>query len=115
MTDNLPHLRSLAEAATPGPWFVAEDYDPERPMPSFDEVIEYVAEDHIAASPALDYRPNAEFIATFNPQTVLQLLDRLEAAETALANRGAVIKGSGYGANEDAMVMWTPKREEEPA
>ena len=89
MTDNLPslpRLRFLADAATPGPWFVAEDYDPDLPMPSFDEVIECVTEDHIVASPALHHRPNVEFIATFNPQTVLRLLDRLEAAETALAS-----------------------------
>ena len=87
MTDQDKELRRLAEAATPGPWKIApagtKAYEREDPYPF----------DMIQVAPARFVRTegrseneansNAAFIAAANPATILSLLDRLEAAETA--------------------------------
>ena len=70
MTDlNLAHLRSIAGAATPGPWH-------ETP---YDNAIESVDWDCIADD--VYYSQDRWYIATFDPPTVLALIDRIEELE----------------------------------
>ena len=80
-------LRRLAQAATKGPWRV-------------DEVgvgFEIAAGDNVVAQaqsiPRDSFqhaarRANAAFIAAANPAAITELLDRIEAAESALSNLG---------------------------
>ena len=89
MTDlNLTKLRKIAEAATPGPWNLHtlrtdETHDIRGSIDDEADIVIYAeCEDADAAH-----------VATFDPPTVLALIDRLEAAEakvervrTALAN-----------------------------
>lgn len=77
MTINLDTLRKTAEAATPGPWEAS------------DRGIGY--EVHDASGYELNSgmretftESDATHIATFDPPTVLELIDRAEAAERAL-------------------------------
>lgn len=76
----LERMRRVAEGATPGPWETYESIHAET----------FVCEEGrsmfgVVSQPATgreDYgRANAEHIATFDPPTVLALIDRLEAAE----------------------------------
>ena len=80
-------LRRLAQAATPGPWWVNQDglnHGFER------GVLEINANDWHAlagawaingAKPSEEGAANAAFIAAANPAVINELLDRLEAAE----------------------------------
>jgi len=77
MTKNLDQLRQAAERATPGPWAV------------YDRGIGY--EVHDANGYELNggmretfTEADATHIATFDPPTVLALIDRVEAAEQAV-------------------------------
>ncbi len=75
MTD-LPALRAIAEKATPGPWhWVHIKSGFELDTANLETVI-LRAEDHWSTAEPTD--EDAEFIATFNPATVLQLLALLE-------------------------------------
>lgn len=79
MTPSLADLRRIAEAATPGPWMSVSHgrgytswlETTVRPLPDG----RLVLADHIK------HDEDAEYIATFNPVTVIALLDRLQAAE----------------------------------
>lgn len=76
MTD-LKKLRELAEKANPGPWIEKRDpFDVERihVVDQDDEIICYVR----------GTTRNSYFIATANPQAIIELLDRLERYEKAL-------------------------------
>lgn len=84
---DLTQLREVAEAATPGPWVTAgrtavesvHDCSPQHDCRG------------IAATSGMSRHPvrpaeeaDATHIATFDPPTVLALLDRLEAAEATV-------------------------------
>src|SRR5690625_2959198 len=76
-------LRRIAEAATPGPWELDKcdnrvhvDYVR---APNDENLIAPICS---VSSPG----PNAEFIATFNPSKVLELLARLAEHEQAVEN-----------------------------
>lgn len=72
MTPSLADLRRIAEAATPGPWRWGT------------HGVDFLVGADRKVALAGDIRieqPDAQYIATFNPQTVLALLDRLQAAE----------------------------------
>lgn len=74
-------LRKLAQAATPGGWYV-EGND----VYGCKDVTDGEEEWHPVIACADDdepvkYESNAAFIAAANPETILELLDRLEAAE----------------------------------
>lgn len=91
MSKNLDQLRQIAENATPGPWMEFH----ENGTPG-----EYEAFICPPATGArlVDYAPrdqrdkDALYIATFDPPTVLALIERVEAAEAALASQRGVVK-----------------------
>lgn len=83
---DLAELRRLAEAATPGPWHAVTA----RPggqhwgvtsdqYPTFPSIVK--ATEGPGGWGSGTYRPDAHYIAAANPQTLLELLDRLERAE----------------------------------
>lgn len=81
MSDNLDTLRKTAEAATPGPWArdgvgvlgARESWDLGKGPARIMQAMMPWHRERMEA--------NAEFIATFDPPTVLALLSRLEQAE----------------------------------
>lgn len=76
MTD-LKKLRELAEKANPGPWIEKRDpFDVER--------IHVVDQDDEIICSVRGTTRNSYFIATANPQAIIELLDRLERYEKAL-------------------------------
>lgn len=82
MTDlNLNELRKVAEAATPGPWEVADE--------GYDERYVYdSASGQMCWTPDLPGHwslADATHIATFDPPTVLALLDRVAELEAKVA------------------------------
>ena len=91
-------LRKLAQAATPGGWYVEggciygckdvtdgeEEWRPVIAHPDDDEPV--------------NYEGNAAFIAAANPAAILDLLDRLEAAEEAITE--AYQRGYSTGQEE---------------
>ncbi len=66
-------LRTLAEAATPGPWIPGDDEDSDMVL------VGPAAFDDIVTNPvvSLHSEANAVFIAAANPTTILALLDEL--------------------------------------
>jgi hypothetical protein len=72
---DLPGLKKVAEAATPGPW----SYD----RPDCDASYEIAAHDgsdwELFVADCRIGRANAEFIATFDPPTVMAIIAELEA------------------------------------
>ena len=95
---DINELRRLAQAATPGPWqfwhgWVAANIDndggvvvAERPTQSGGK---YQAK----------VDANFKFIAAANPATVIELLDRLEAAEKDIALKERIIDSLGSALN----------------
>ena len=84
MTDHANELRRLAQAATPGPWYVTGKLTRYVEARIDGWLIQEVA----ACGPTKadgGYGPqqeaNARLIAAANPATISELLDRLEAAE----------------------------------
>lgn len=73
MTLDLKRLREIANAATPGPWRAAE----------YGAVMTMENED-VAQGDLGQVEENAAHIAAFNPETVIALLDRIEALEKKL-------------------------------
>ena len=97
MTTNHEHLREVAEKATPGPWEVEEAVCGEHGTSTtaiyhrhnyrVHEVIETGCScGDEAISPA-----NADFIATFNPATAIDLLDELAALRKENERLNAII------------------------
>lgn len=79
MKKDLSELRMTAETATPGPWECVEGDEAFGVRSSFGSL---TWDDH---SGEVFKKEDAEFIATFDPSTVLALLSRLEQAEQAVA------------------------------
>lgn len=74
---DLQKLRKLAEKANPGPWIEKRDpFDVER--------IHIVDPDDEIICSVRGTTRNSYFIATANPQAIIELLDRLERYEKAL-------------------------------
>ena len=76
---DIPEMRRIAEAATPGPWMrydVSGDHYGVRRKPELAVCRSYG--ESIAANADMEY------IATFNPAAVLQLIERVERYEDAL-------------------------------
>lgn len=98
MTD-LTTLRQLAEAATPGPWDV---YGAVVWSPDARSVIAGASATEPTSGVVEYERPkwsainqparNAAYIAAANPQAILALLDRLERAETLVAQCKATLE-----------------------
>ena len=99
MTLDPDHLRRVAEAATPGRWLVTHD-----PMGTHVETdLDHMG--RIVKGSSLDrgaefVEQDAAHIAAFDPPTVLELIDRLEAAEAKVA--GA----------EEVRALWKQQAEE---
>lgn len=74
-TDDLTHLERIARAASPGPWETEEDKYLIGPNC---EGVRYRESKMKHAGFSVE---NALHIATFNPQTVLDLIERVRAAE----------------------------------
>ena len=100
MTIDINKLRRLAQAATPGPWYVTGKLTRYVEARIDGGLIQEVA----ACGPTKadgGYGPqqeaNARLIAAANPATISELMDRLEAAEkhtTKLEERCAVLTDS---------------------
>lgn len=74
--DTFKKYREIAERATPGPWFVNKKYQHEVLSDDSDEKWHMTAQ--------ADLHSTAHFIATFNPKTVLRLLDTIERYKAPL-------------------------------
>lgn len=75
MTPSTVRLKQLAEAATPGPWFLSMSNQVVRTLDPEPKAIAKFVEDDI---------PNAQFISAANPEAVLGLIARIENLEAAL-------------------------------
>jgi hypothetical protein len=106
-------LRQLAQAATPGPWFSdARGNIWRRPLSDLYENGGSVAGDKPIAFVAAGWRGegvtgypvenNARLIAASNPSAVIELLDRLEAAEADALEQARL---NGMGASREAALM----------
>ena len=86
MTD-LDNLRTLAQAATPGPWEadhreVSQSWSRPEPWQTVaSHEVDCMAYCYGGAGRGIERPEDAEFIAAANPDTVLDLLDRLKAVE----------------------------------
>lgn len=76
---NIEDLREIAEAATPGEWEERIDGTNMIDIVHGDATPSHVCK--VGKSSAPGVKADAEFIATFNPQKVLELIADLEAAE----------------------------------
>lgn len=90
-------LRRAAEAATPGPWRVS-------PVERGNALVG--GDPEIGDAPYAEVRtvPDAEFIATFDPPTVLALLDEMEALRwqvERVRNLGPTWHRGMYGCPDD--------------
>jgi hypothetical protein len=76
MTFDIKKLRKVAEEATPGPWKAGGNYpfyvDLRKPADSLSK--------HDSERPTYWRYQDGLFVLTFNPKTVLELLDSLEIA-----------------------------------
>lgn len=84
MTTNHDHLREVAQRATPGRW-IASASDGETGHGFCAQVFcqngpSIATMDHMGEQGTAD----ANYFATFNPQTILALLDAYEASQSAL-------------------------------
>lgn len=87
MSDQIQRLREVAEAATEGPWeHRFDEYGDDWLLGGSEGRLIHTVGPREYSHVALDseYGPDAEHIATFDPPTVLELLDRLERAEAAV-------------------------------
>lgn len=87
MSDQIQRLREVAEAATEGPWeHRFDEYGDDWRLGGSEGRLIHTVGPREYSHVALDseYGPEAEHIATFDPPTVLELLDRLERAEAAV-------------------------------
>ena len=91
-------LRRIAQAATSGPWTVEQEIEEtdfgKIKIFSVDPVTAFSwYDDSAMAHTALDTleEADAEFIATFNPQRVLEMIDTLRGAEIRLDHAKTVI------------------------
>lgn len=83
---DIKKLRKIAMAATPGPW-MQERYEKDGSndlMPHIHGVEEEIAATTYRRRSHTQHIVDATFIATFNPETVLRLLDTIERYESAL-------------------------------
>jgi len=88
--DRLTELRRIAEAATPGPWRLRTDprYDdvpPDRFVIASDERA-HIVETTQGGSWTDEDLANARYISTFDPPTVLSLLDEIESLRRKLVD-----------------------------
>lgn len=75
--ERLAELRRIAEAATPGPWRISDDGPADRfVIASADR--EHIAETTQGGSFTNEDLANAHHISTFDPPTVLALLNEIE-------------------------------------
>ena len=87
MTDT-KELRKLAEAATPGPW---NYYDDSLSTGRIEIVALGKTVTRIYRSVPEEDGANAEFIAAANPQTIIALLDTIEAQAAEIERQNATI------------------------
>src|SRR6185312_2474494 len=96
--DEIARLREIAEKATPGPWRATNEHLGWLVLSSpSEDVVEIISKEK---GPVDRWQPNAAHIATFDPPTVLALLDELEKARTELAkwNEEALRRDDAYSA-----------------
>ena len=78
----LEELLEIAKSATPGPW----NYEPERYSAMCVIGIKPIDDRWIAhCQPEFNGQQNGRFIATFNPQTVIDLITQLKDAQESNA------------------------------
>jgi hypothetical protein len=85
---SIERLTEIAEAATPGPWHKSDGKRVSVVLENINPGCGY--DSHCVAlthsnDPRIDAQANAEFIATFNPTTVLSLLAAIKALYASLA------------------------------
>lgn len=120
MSDQIQRLREVAEAATEGPWAVDGPWWHNDDAAGHD-MTEMVTTNSIARIPVAvtvcrgerrdgrDRNLDMRHIATFDPPTVLELLDRLERAEAAVErvrnSVGAVMAVRASGRYDDPTTL----------
>ncbi len=82
---DLTNLRKIAEAATPGPWEMRNE-SPQMDGRNFTLRVHGKAGIRMSAH-CYGFNGDPEFIATFNPETVHDLIDRLEQAEQTVERK----------------------------
>ena len=101
MTIDTKELRRLAQAATPGRWYVEggnyiygckEVIDGEE---EWHPVIACTDDDEVS----VNFAGNAKFVAAANPVVVSELLDRIEVAEKDIALKERIIDSLGVELN----------------
>ncbi|TLK56296.1 ead/Ea22-like family protein [Glutamicibacter sp. V16R2B1] len=92
MTKGLDQLRQVAKRATPGPWARKGTavLGPREPWDLGTGPARIIAAQMPWQRDRME--ANAEHVATFDPPTVLALIDRAEAAEAAVSNQRSVVK-----------------------
>jgi hypothetical protein len=101
---DINELRQLAQAATPGGWYVARGnyvYGCKEVTDGEEEwhpVIACTDDDEVS----INFEGNANFIAAANPAVINELLDRIEAAEKDIALKERVIDSLGLALNAAA-------------
>lgn len=86
MTLDVKRLRELSEKATPGPYVHPDDIDGFGPICEFEgmRIVAVCAPGEKKEFSNEQIHANQCFFAAANPKAIIALLDRLEAAETAL-------------------------------
>ena len=98
---DINELRRLAQAATPGGWYVERGnyvYGCKEVTDGEEEwhpVIACTDDDEVS----INFEGNANFIAAANPAVINELLDRLEAAEKDIALKERIIDSLGSELN----------------
>ena len=82
--ETLAHLKSVAEAATPGPWYAVGHYNSVGTFEGFNVSPEDDDLGETYNDEEWQTNKDKEFIADFNPQVALALLSRIEKLEGAL-------------------------------
>jgi len=101
---DINELRRLAQAATPGGWYVERGnyvYGCKEVTDGEEEwhpVIACTDDDEVS----INFEGNANFIAAANPAVINELLDRLEAAESDALEQARL---NGMGASREAALM----------
>lgn len=114
----IAELRKLAEKATKGPWYVARgglrkeraDHDT---VYACNDDLNYVAEckDFLCFHEPPRNSENAAFIAALDPQTVIALLDVVEAAQALVATEEGGEQDHAFRKLAEALATLSPEKQ----
>ena len=102
---NLDRLRDIAEAATPGPWRHVTDrgvgHDDGNRWPYY---VIWPFDGHYGGT---DRNEDARFVASFDPPTVIALIDEVERLRTAIAEHRDYTQCDGSFGTDADDVLWS--------